>query len=142
MIATGPFTGGDSTEGLGPYSRRPGHVPALRSGVALEERRQKCDHFLGPVLGRMGAVVVDVLAGPLKTVVAACKAVRPEIRAPGEPRAFDLAAHALLDQGTYCISAVVGGGLGIQSRHRVAGVCPAREIDDLQARIAEAHRLD
>src|SRR5829696_9113037 len=110
MIATGPFTGGDSTEGLGPYSRRPGHVPALRSEVALEERRQQCDHFLGPVLRRMRAVLVDVLAGPLETVIAACEAVRPEIRAPGEPRAFELAAHALLDQGAYGISTVVGGG--------------------------------
>src|SRR5207342_35195 len=97
MIATGPFTGGDRTEGLGPYSCRPGHVPALRSGVALEERRQQRDYFLGAVLRRMRAVVVDVLAGPLETVAAACEAVGPQIRAPGQPRALELAAHALLD---------------------------------------------
>src|SRR5437762_929556 len=87
----------------------------------------------------MGPIGLDVIARPGEAVAALDQAVRPEIRAPAEPRSLELADHAILDHASYRIAAVVGSGLRVEPGDRVTAVGAAREVDEMEVRVADAH---
>lgn len=124
--------------------------PRLRIGVGCEELPKHVHHLLDSrlVVG-MNAVLHEVASFPDQAVVLSRRgAVGPKIRPPQQQRRLDAAfgrvvvehrvgaLDLLLDQPAHRKGAFIGVWLGIERLGRVAPVGSARQIRDLQVRVA------